>query len=422
MTGFGRDKPVAGHRVPDPRSLGERGPVPPPLCRPAHPLGRHAHAPHQPAVPAWWPAVRRGLPSLGAALLVALVAMAILWWRGPMAGPGAQSLVVWRAPGQQAVTLSAVDRAEWQAFLASRQEARTLTRQAILDQARAETMVALAPLFDDMKGRIKDYIGWFYFFPTTYRMAFTSVIAVLSKDGADARATEQVATDSLNRLLQDRFFEVVVVPEKFGPAVEARARAVQKRAIERAEAAGADELTALAAFMAEHGKPASVAAPQSTVGQPAPVQPVVVSWEALGLPAPASAMSAPPDAVALIKADPALSGLQTTATTEGMMLVARQLARRMVNSAVGDMARAMVLPMVAGGALGPAEAVVSPLLGVAAFGVGVGAEFGTVKMRELVESQRLTELSTGIVDHLRQNQSAVLADGVTRRIDTWLGG
>ena len=427
MTGFGRDKPVAGHRVPDPRSLGERGPVPPPLCRPAHPLGRHGHAPHQPAVPAWWPGMRRALPSLGAALLVALFATAILWWRGPVVGPAAQSLVVWRAPGQQTVTLSAVDRAEWQAFLSSRQEARAQTRQAILDQARAETMVALAPLFDDMKGRIKDYIGWFYFFPTTYRMAFTSVIAVLSKDGADSRAAEQVATDSLNRLLQDRFFEVVVVPEKFGPAVEARARAVHKRAIERAEIAGAGELSALAAFMAEHAKPASVAAPQPSSGQPvpvqpAPVQPVVVSWEALGLPAPASAMSAPPDAVALIKADAALSGLQTTAATEGMMLVARQLARRMVNSAVGDMARTMVLPMVVGGALGPAEAVVSPLLGVAAFGVGVGAEFGTVKMRELVESQRLTELSTGIVDHLRQNQSAVLADGVTRRIDTWLGG
>ena len=43
-------------------------------------------------------------------------------------------------------------------------------------------------------------------------------------------------------------------------------------------------------------------------------------------------------------------------------------------------------------------------------------------MREMVEGDRLTELSVGIVDHLRQNQSAVLADGVAHRVDVWLGG
>lgn len=416
MIGFGRDKPASGHRVPDPRGLAERGAVRPPLCHPAPPAGYHPHSRPEPSAPAWWPGVRRGLPSLGVALLLAAFGLGLLYWRGPAAGPAAPTLVVWRVPGQAAVTLSAVDRGEWQAFLSSRRAAELRARQTILDQAKAEMTAALKPLFDDMKGRVKDYIGWFYFFPTTYRMAFTSVIAVLTKSGDDGRAAEQVATESLNRLLQDRFLEVVVVPEKFGPAVEARARAVQKRAIERADAAAAEEMTALTAFMAEHGKPA--AGTQAAT----PTLPVVISWEALGVPAPASAMPSPPDAVALIKADPALSGLQTTAATEGMMLVARQVARRMVNSAVSDAARTMVVPMIAGSALGPAEAVVSPMLGVAAFGIGVGAEFGTVKMREVVEGQRLTDLSTGIVDHLRENQSAVLSDGVSRRIETWLGG
>ncbi|MEI6558868.1 MAG: hypothetical protein WCO00_10720 [Rhodospirillaceae bacterium] len=415
MIGFGRDKPVSGHRLSDPRGLADRALARPPLCRPAHPPGHHLHgpSPSRPApVPAWWPGLRRGLPSLAVALLLVLFGMGVLYWRGQSVGSGAPALVVWRVPGQQTVSLSAVDPGRWRAFLSSRYAAQMTTRQAILDQARGEMAAALLPVFVAMKGRVKDYIGWFYFFPTTYRMAFTSVIAVLTRDAGDSRAAEQVATESLNRLLQDRFLEVVVVPEKFGPSVEAAARAVQARAIERAEAAAAGEIAALSGFMTEHGKPAAAGS----------AQPVVVSWEALGLPAPASAMSAPPDAVALIKADPALTGLQTTATTEGMMLVARQIARRMVNSAVSDAARTLVVPMLAGSALGPVEAVATPLLGVAAFGVGVGAEFGAVKMRELVEGERLTSLSNGIVDHLRDNQSRVLSEGVARRVETWLGG
>ena len=415
MTGLGRDKPILGHRAAEGRPLHERGPVRP-ASRLHQGVGYQSRVEAAEPAPAWWPGVRRGLPSLGVALLLVVFGMGLLYWRGPVGGAAAPELVVWRAPGQEVVTLSAVDRGEWRAFLASRHEARAKSRQAILEQVRSEMTASLAPLFDEMKGRVKDYVGWFYFFPTTYRMAFTAVMAALSKDSGDSRAVEQVATDSLNRLLQDRFLEVVVVPEKFGPAVEARARAVEAHAIERAQAEAIGEMTALSAFMAAHGHTAPAGA-ESGTGQP-----VVVSWEALGLPAPASAMAAPPDAVALIKADQSLSGLQTTATTEGMMLVARQVARRMVNSAVADAARAAILPMVAGSALGPAEGLVSPLLGVAAFGVGVGAEFGTVKMREMVEGDRLTELSVGIVDHLRQNQSAVLADGVAHRVDVWLGG
>ncbi len=414
MDGFERDRPASGERIPDLLNPLGRDP----LQRPHHPTRSHHPAgrrlppepPHAPP-PAWWPGVRRGLPSLAVALLLVALGAALLNWRGAVTASTNAALVVWRTPGQDAVTLSSVDRADWQAFLASRRESRAKTRHQILTQARAETLTALAPLFDEMKGRVKDYIGWFYFFPTTYRMAFTSVIAMLSKDKSDPRAIEQVATESLNRLLQDRFLEVVVVPEKFGPATEALERTVMKRAISRAEAAAAGETAALTAFMTAHGKPASAAAGQT----------VTVSWEALGLPAPASAMSAPPDAVALIKADPALSGLQTTATTEGMMLVARQFARRMIHSAVGEAARTMVTPMIAGSALGPAEALLSPLLGFAAFGVGVGAEFGTVKLRETVESQRLTDLSNGIVDHVRETQSALLADGVTHRVETWIG-
>ena len=411
MSGLGRDRPVLGHRTAEGRTLHERGPARP-VSR-LHPgIGHQSRTEAAEPGPAWWPGVRRGLPSLGVSLLLLAFGMTLLYWRGPMGGAVAPELVVWRVPGQETVTLSAVDRGDWQAFLASRHAARAQARQAILAEAHSEMMTALAPLFEEMKGRVKDYVGWFYFFPTSYRMAFTAVGAALSKkiDG-DNRAVEQRATDALNLMLQDRFLELVVIPEKFGPAVEAQARAVETHAIERAEAGAAAETAALATFMAAHGHPAP-AGGESGTGQP-----VVVSWEALRLPAPASAMAAPPDAVALIKADPSFSGLQTTATAEGMVLVARQIARRTVNSVVANAARATVLPMVAGSALGPAEG----LLGFAAFGIGVGAEFGAVKMRETVEGDRLTELSTGIVDHLRETQSAVLADGVTHRVDTWLG-
>ncbi len=422
MIGFEREKLVSAHRETEPRLAVSRASLRPGAAGGAvHPVRRHgpAEAPASP-VPAWWPRLRTGLPSLAVALLLAAFAVTQLYWRSPAPLAGTPTLVVWRAPGQEAVALSAVNEGEWRAFIASRREARAQTKRLILEQARSEMMAALAPVFDEIKGRVKDYVRWFYFFPTTYRMAFTSVIAVLSKDAGDGRAAEQVATDALNRLLQDRFLEVVVVPEKFGPVVDARARAVQKRAIERATSAGEREIAALSDFMAAHGQPAASPPAAGSAGMVAR-RPVVVSWEALSLPAPPSAMSAPPDAVALIKADPAFSGMQTTVSAEGLMLLARQLARRMVNSSVATMARTMVLPMVAGGALGPAEAIVSPALGIAAFGIGVGAEFGTVKMREMVEGQHLTDISTSIVDHLREHQSAVLVDGVAQRVETWLG-
>ena len=411
MTGFGRDKPVSGHRPTDPRGPHDRGPVRPfPGRPPLQPAGRFSHAEPQAAGPAWWPGMRRGLPSLGVALLLALFGMGLLYWRGPVAGPGTLDLVVWRAPGQAEVALSSVGHAEWQAFLASRREIERQTHQEIVDQARTETVAALAPLFDAMRGRVKDYTSWFFFYPTVFRMLFTSVSAVLSADKSEGRSVEQVATLSLNRLLQDRFLELVVVSEKYGPVTEALERAVMKRAIGRAQEAAAKENAALTAFMTEHGKPAGNAAGQQ----------VTISWEVLVMPAPAFAMSAPPDAVALIKVDPALTGLQTNATTEGMLFVARQFARRATQASLGVAARDTLTPMLVG-SFGPAEVLVAPLLGFTAFGIGLGAEFGAVKMREVVESPRLTELSNDVVDRLRENQSAVLADGVSRRIETWLG-
>ncbi len=408
MDGAGRDKPAKGSRIAESRAALR----PPPPLRPLHPAGRRATTePPAPPPPAWWPGVRRGLPSLAVALLLVAFGSALLNWRDATVPTTNSTLIVWKAPGQDQVTLSSVDRGKWQAFLASRREARAQTRRTILAEVRTETIMALAPLFDAMKGRIKDYLSWFYFFPTSYRMAFTSVTSVLAKDKTDSRSLEQVATESLHRLLQDRFLEVVVVPENFGPATETLERAVMKRAIGRAEEAAVKERALLTAFLAEHGKPGGY-----STGQP-----VTVSWEELGLPAPASTMSAPPDAVALIKADPAFNSLQTTATTEGMMLVARQVARRMTQVTLGVAARDMLAPMVAGSALGPAEVLVSPLLGFTAFGIGIGAEFGTVKLRETIESQRLTETSIDIVDHLRASQSALLADGVARRVETWIG-
>jgi hypothetical protein len=352
-------------------------------------------------------------------VLAGLMGGAYFLWRLPGPGAAARSvLVVWHLPGQEAAQISAVDRDRWQDFVTSRQIERVKSRQVILDQARAEMVKAVSPLFDDMKGRIKDYTNWFYFFPTTYRMAFTAVIAALSRDSSDQRSVEQVATAAINQLLQDRFLEVVVAPERFGPAVESKAREAFQHAIASELAVAEIENRTLAAFMADHGHPADGIGGAVT-DQP---MPVVLSWEALGLPASASSMAAPPDAAQLVKSDPALADLQSSAGIEGTMLVARQVARRVVQVAVNNATNTTVIPMLAGGVLGPAEVVVSPLLGIAAFGLGIGAEYGTVKLRQAVDGQQLTEVSESVVDHLRTNQTRVIADAVVKRVDSWLGG
>ena len=106
MSGFGRDKPVSGHRGPETRGPAERGPVRPFPSRSLHPALPHSHGHAQSPAPAWWPGVRRGLPSLGVALLVVIFGLGVLYWRGAVVGPGGPALVAWRAPGQEAVTLS----------------------------------------------------------------------------------------------------------------------------------------------------------------------------------------------------------------------------------------------------------------------------------------------------------------------------
>ncbi len=374
----------------------------------------------------------RGVPTGGrgklglAALVVVVVLAAILgltqrWGRvpGPETATAQSVQVVWHQSGQEAAKVTVVDRAAWQDFVASRQVEHVKSRQAVLDQTRAEMVAAVRPLFDDMKGRIKDYTGWFYFFPTTYRMAFTAGIAALSRDATDQHSAGEAATLAINQLLHDRFIEVVVVPERFGPAVEEKARAALHHAIASELADAEAENRTLEAFLAEHGRVATDANAGAGADQ---AMPVVLSWEALGHPAAASSMAAPPDANQLLKNDPAFGDLQSSVGAEGTMLVARQIARRVVQVAVNNVTTATVMPMVAGGVLGPAEVVVSPLLGIAAFGLGIGAELGTVKLRQAVEGPMLTEVSESVVDHLKESQSRILADAVVKRVDSWLGG
>jgi len=366
-----------------------------------------------------WGRGKLGITLAAGVILACLLGGAYLLWRVPARAVATASVVVvWHLPGQETAQISTVDRDQWQNFIALWQLERIKARHAILDQTRAEMIAAVHPLFDDMKARIKDYTDWFYFFPTTYRMAFTGVIAALSRGANDQRTVEQAATEAINRSLQDRFLEVVVMPERFGPAVEDRAKEALQHAIASELAVAETENRALAAFMAGHGRPADGNG-GAAVDQPLPV---VLSWEALGLPATAASMAAPPDAAQLVKQDAALGDLQSSAGAEGTMLVARQVARRVVQVAVNTATTATVLPMLSGGVLGPAEVVVSPLLGIAAFGIGIGAEFGTVKFRQAVEGPQLTEVSESVVERLRESETRVLADAVVKRVDTWLGG
>ncbi len=385
-------------------------------------LGRDGAGVERPALASGikaWTGTSRA--KLGVALVAGLL-LAALWgsvhlWRVP--GPSATGgvLVVWHMPGEEQSRIASVDRQQWLNFVASQRAARLKSREEILAKTRAEMMVAVAPLFDDMTGRLKDYANWFYFFPTTYRMAFTAVIAALSRDAGDSRGAEQVATDAINGLLRDRFIEVVVVPERFGPAVDEKAREVLQHAIANELAAAESLNRSLAAFLNEYGR--SAGGDHSAAAEPLPV---VLSWEALGMPANAASMSAPPDAVQLIKHDPALSDIQSSAGAEGMMLVARQVARRMVQIGVNSATTALVMPMVAGGALGPADVLVSPVLGIAAFSMGIGAEFGTIKARQAVEGPHFNEVSASVLEQLREHESHGLADAVAKRVDTWLGG
>jgi hypothetical protein len=356
---------------------------------------------------------------LGIVLLVAVGGAVWQWWRVPGPMTGHSVVVIWHQPGQEISRISFVDRDEWQNFVASQQANHLKTRQMILDQARAEMEVGVHPLFDDMKGRIKDYTSWFYFFPTTYRMAFAAGIAALSQDANDQRSTEQAATEAINQLLQSRFVEVVVTPEHFGPAVEEKARGVLQHAIASELTAAEAQNQTLATFMGQHGHAADGGATGIGGDQ---VTPVVLSWEALGRPASASSMAAPPDANQLMKGDPAFKELTSSVGAEGTMLVARQVARRVTQVAVNRSTNATLMPMLAGGVLGPAEVVVAPLLGIAAFGMGIGAELGTVKLRQAVEGPALTAVSESVVDHLKESQTRTISDAVVKRVDDWLGG
>ncbi|MEI8397040.1 MAG: hypothetical protein WCF85_20130, partial [Rhodospirillaceae bacterium] len=127
------------------------------------------------------------------------------------------------------------------------------------------------------------------------------------------------------------------------------------------------------------------------------------------------------DAVQWIKSDSALAGLQSTTANEGMTLIARQVARRMIHGAVSDAAHASIMPLLAGGAATSVETLISPVLGITALGIGFGAEYGTIKLRQVIEGERLTGVAESVLESLQENQNRALSDAVSRRITGWFG-
>ncbi|MBI1206745.1 MAG: hypothetical protein GC191_05570 [Azospirillum sp.] len=324
---------------------------------------------------------------------------------------GASVVVVWRPPDGPKLQADRVDRADWQGFVASRRDSVLASRAAIIAAARRETTEAMVPVFAGMKQRVADYVRWFYSFPTTYRMAFTAIVAMAGGDRDESRGLQDKAKFAIDQMLRDRFIDVVVVPPEFGAAVEQQLRGVLQRAIARERDAAAAEAQALATFMAAKGGAAL----------PGDGQPLVLAWEALGFPADGAAMAAPPDAVTMIKGDPALTALRSSAGLEVGILVSRQIVRRVIGGTADDAMAAVLMPLIAG-TLGPAEAVVAPALGILAFAMGIGAEFGTVIARHAIDGDQLTTLCDGIVDTLHQAQSQALTEAVSRRLDSWLAG
>ncbi|MEI8397485.1 MAG: hypothetical protein WCF85_22440, partial [Rhodospirillaceae bacterium] len=229
------------------------------------------------------------------AVLAVLLGAGDYYFRGRNLSALTRVQVVWQPPGQTITQITAVEAEHWQAFMAARRIERVVARRESLVRARQETVAVLAPAFVEMKRRIPDYIAWFYSFPTTYRMAFTAVIAIVSKAKGDERSAERVATEAINRLLQDRFIEIVVAPEHFGPTMEAGGRNILMHAVEREQSMVEAEMKELEAFMAGQG-------PTGEQGRSEPHASVVVAADQLGLPVAAAAMmAAPPDAVQLIK-------------------------------------------------------------------------------------------------------------------------
>jgi len=333
---------------------------------------------------------------------------------GAPAGESAALAVIWRPPGDPAgaVRATVVPRGEWLAFVDSRRQQRAQTRAAIVAAARDEMVQALAPAFDQMRARIPDYLSWFYSFPTTYRMTFSVMVAVFGTDKSDPRPTTQVAGDAIDRMLQDRFLDVVVLPARFGDAVGAAATEVFQHAAAAELQAAQVEQQALVQFMAGYG--------QSPARPGADGLPLVLAWEALGFAPDPAAIAAPPDAGQLVKSDPSLQGLQSSLAVESGLMVTRQVVRRVISSNADDVILGLVGTAIGPAALAGAETVITPIAGFVAFGLGLGAELGAVKTRQLIDGAQLEASCQAVVEDLRQSQARQMADAVAQRLERWL--
>jgi len=131
----------------------------------------------------------------------------------------ARDTVVWRDE-TGAVFRGRVDAREFALFLNARREALDAVRSETREQASAEILAALRPVFADMKDRVPDYADWYSSYATTYELVAQGLLAALDYLGRslDIFSPQQdslygVMAARLVEYLQEQYAEQVVRPE-----------------------------------------------------------------------------------------------------------------------------------------------------------------------------------------------------------------
>jgi hypothetical protein len=131
----------------------------------------------------------------------------------------ARDTVVWRDE-TGAVFRGRVDARELALFLNARREALDAARTETREQASAEILAALRPVFADMKDRVPAYADWYSSYATTYELVAQGLLAAVDYlgRGLDIFSPQQeslyaVMTARLVEYLQEQYAEQVVRPQ-----------------------------------------------------------------------------------------------------------------------------------------------------------------------------------------------------------------
>jgi hypothetical protein len=137
----------------------------------------------------------------------------------PVASATARDSVFWH--DETGVVFRAkVDAREFGQFLRARREALDAARSETREQASAEILAALRPVFADMKDRVPGYADWYSSYATSYELVAQGLLAAVEYLGRslDIFSSQQeslyaVMATRLVEYLQDQYADQVVRPQ-----------------------------------------------------------------------------------------------------------------------------------------------------------------------------------------------------------------